>query len=512
MNALKIGWSSRDVSTNKPVNIPGQFAMRISRGIMDPVSVTALVIDNGEDMVAFLSADLVVFRSNLLDEIRAKVKQCQPDFPVEKIIASATHTHTAPGHWTDKAAGKETGSSTPQLNCVPHDGVEIASSDEYRDFLSSQAAEAICEAYARRTPGGIAFGYGYAVVAHSRRVVYFDDISQRGGSNNGFMVDGHAKMYGNTRDDNFSHYEAGADHFVNLLYTFDQQNKLTGAIVNVPCPSQCSESRYQISADYWHDTREAIRREHGNIFILPQCAAAGDLSPRLLHYKEAQDRRFRLKYDSQTPGQTIDKDLGERKDIAERLAAAFSEVLSWAKNDIQTALPLKHVVTTIELEKRLITPAEYQFACERLEALQKEQFTTEGTPLERLNVNSRLVSQRGRFERIITRYKTQQQSPTLPMEMHVLRLGEVAFATNRFEYYMDFMHRIQARSPFLQTFVVQLTAVPGMDGGTYLATERAVEGQGYSACLFCNLVSPKGGQQIVDETVRILKELHGGGN
>ncbi|NLF94364.1 MAG: hypothetical protein GX564_10805, partial [Oligosphaeraceae bacterium] len=46
MNALKIGWSSRDVSTTKPINIPGQFAMRISRGIMDPVTVTALVIDN----------------------------------------------------------------------------------------------------------------------------------------------------------------------------------------------------------------------------------------------------------------------------------------------------------------------------------------------------------------------------------------------------------------------------------------------------------------------------------
>ncbi len=509
MNELKIGWASRDVSTNKPINIPGQFSMRISLGIMDPVTVTALVIDNSEEMVVFLSADLVVIRSYLLDEIRQKVGKLCPAVPVEKIIMNATHTHTAPSHYTDKAAGWETGSSTAQVNSVPHDGVEIASSDEYRDFLSSKAAEAICEAYDQRAPGGIAFGYGYAVVAHSRRVVYFDDISKRGGASNGFMVDGKAKMYGNTKDDNFSHYEAGADHFVNLLYTFDEQKKLTGAIINVPAPSQCSESRYQISADYWHDTRVAIRQKYGNIFILPQCAAAGDLAPRVLHYKEAQARRFRLKYDTQTPDQPIDKDLGERKDIAERIAGAFCEVLNWARNDIQTALPITHVVKTLELEKRLITAEEYEFARENLEALQKEQFSTEGTPLERLGSNSRLVAQRGRFERVVLRYESQNAAPTLPMEMHVLRLGEVAFATNRFEYYLDFMHRIQARSPFVQTFVVQLCGVPGPDGGTYLATERGVEGNGYSACLFCNLVSANGGQQIVDETVRILNDLHG---
>ncbi len=46
-----IGWAERDVSTAEPVDIPGRFHMRISLGIIDPVTITALVIDNGEDMV-----------------------------------------------------------------------------------------------------------------------------------------------------------------------------------------------------------------------------------------------------------------------------------------------------------------------------------------------------------------------------------------------------------------------------------------------------------------------------
>ena len=159
----------------------------------------------------------------------------------------------------------------------PHDGIEVASSDEYRSFLVEQASSAVCEAYANRKPGGIAYGYGYAVVGHNRRVVYFDDVSKRPDAvvNSTNRVDGHARMYGNTDDPQFSHYEAGADHFVNLLFTFDSQQQLTGAIVNVACPSQNSEHEYRISADFWHDVRNAIRAKYGEIFILPQCAAAG---------------------------------------------------------------------------------------------------------------------------------------------------------------------------------------------------------------------------------------------
>ena len=505
MNELKIGWASRDVSTTKPINIPGQFHMRISQGILDPVTITALVIDSGSDLVAFLSADLVVIRSNLLDEVRAKVTKLCPGFPTEKILMNATHTHTGASHYAEKGIDKiMTGSSTATPEEVPHPGVEIASSDAYRDYLSTEAAEAVCEAYNGRAAGGVAYGYGFAVVSHSRRVIYFDDTSKRPGAQvNGYRVDGHGVMYGNTNDDNFSHYEAGADHFVNLFYTFDPAGTLTGAIINVPCPSQNSEHERLLSADYWNDVRLAIRKQYGNIFILPQCAAGGDLSPRILHYKKAQERRFRLKYGEEQTERAA------RKDIAERVAAAFTEVLSWARKDIRTALPLTHIVETVNLDKRRISDAEYAFAKQKLDELNQVPFQTEGeNPVKMLDFNSSLVAQRNRFVRIVFRYQTQDAEPSLPMEMHVLRIGNIAFASNRFELYMDFMHRIQARSPFEQTFIIQLAGTPGADGGTYLATERGAANKGYSACLFCNLVSPKGGQEMVDETVSILKNIY----
>ena len=503
MNGIRIGWASRDVSTDKPISIPGQFHIRVSKGIMDPVTTTALVLDDGSDCVIFVSCDLVVMRSGLLDEIRAKTQALRPEIPVEKILASATHTHTGPSHYREGRNTQATGSLNDE---IPLHGIEIYSSDLYRQELSTAIAGMIVEAWDNRAPGGIAYGYGYAVVAHSRRVCYSDDVSTRPGAerNSTYGIHGHAVMYGNTDDPNFSHYEAGADHFINLLYTFGADGRLTGAIVNIPCPSQNSEGEEMLSADYWHDVRAAIRKKHGDIFILPQCAAAGDLSPRILHYKKAQERRFRLKY-----GEGNKTEMCARKDIAERVAAAFDEVLAWAGKDIRSEAKIDHRVSQMRLARRIITEEEYRMAVSGLEQELAERFVDTGDPMKDLRYNSILVAKRNRYRGVIDRWELQKKETTLPMELHVLRVGEIAFASNRFELYMDYQHRIQARSPFEQTFIIQLAGQPGEEGGTYLCTERGEANRSYSASVFCNQACPAAGQQIVEETVRQLKAIYG---
>ena len=498
MGKLLIGWGRRDYSTDRPVNIPGQFHMRINKGPLDAVTANALVIDDGENSVIFCSCDIVVLLYHMLDLVREKVAKADASIPVMNIILNATHTHCGP----------DTGKWEPAFEYP----MEVANSDETREFVTDKIAEAIVEAWQTRKPGKYAYGYGYAVVAHSRRVCYFDDVSKRPGAinNSTHGVNGTSVMYGNTNDDNFSSYEAGADHFVNLLYTFDEKDNLTGAIVNVPCPSQNSEHMWQLTADYWHDVRTAIRAKHGDINVISQCAAAGDLSPRILHYKAAQARRFALKYgvDPNAENRSTETELAARKDIAERVAAAFDEVLSWAQKDKRSEGTIKHVVETVELSRRLITDEEYEMNVKGYEAECKKPLVTEGTPEEILMANSGLMSLRNRHKQIIDRYELQKKQPKLPMELHVVGLDDIAFATNRFELYMDFQHRMQARSPFEQTFIIQLTGQPGVEGGTYLCTERGFKGRGYSASMYCNIVSPQGGQELVEETVKILKEIH----
>ena len=108
------------------------------------------------------------------------------------------------------------------------------------------------------------------------------------------------------------------------------------------------------------------------------------------------------------------------------------------------------------------------------------------------------------YQRVVDRYQEQQagRATSYPMELHVVRLGDVAIATNDFELFTDYGVQIQARSPAGQTFVIQLAGP-----ATYLPTERAVRAGGYSAIVENNLVGPEGGQVLVDRTVEAINEL-----
>ena len=450
MGNLKIGWGKRELSMEGPVLIPGQMYMRVSEGVHDPLFATALCVDNGQDCVIFCTADVVVLRGGVIGITRDKVAALCPELPVDKIIMGATHTHSG-GCVTD------TPEKTP-------DGQEIYPGAKYRDYFTTQCAEAIVQAWNSRSSAGMAYGYGYAVVAHSRRSTYMYDYSTK--KTNNVAPNGHAVMYGKTNDEWFAGFEAGADHFLNLMFTFDENRKLTGIVVNVPCPSQLSEHFTKFSADYWHNVREMIAREYGEeVYVLPQCAAAGDLSPRILHYHKAQARRMALKYDLHyTPGavkanspEEYQKVMGERYDIAERITDGIREVYAWAKKDIRTDVKISHKALDMELMRRMITEEEKLWCESNIEQMQQQiPDPATCTPEEYRKAQSRYNSVKGRNERAIGRYYDQQNEPNLSTHVHVVQIDDIAFATIRFELYMDFMHRLQARSPFVQTFVVQL--------------------------------------------------------
>ena len=88
------------------------------------------------------------------------------------------------------------------------------------------------------------------------------------------------------------------------------------------------------------------------------------------------------------------------------------------------------------------------------------------------------------------------------MEMHAIRLGDIAICTNRFELYTEYGIRMKSRSKALQTFVIQLTGP-----GSYLATGEAEAGGGYSAIINSCQVGPKGGDFLVEETVKAINAM-----
>jgi hypothetical protein len=89
------------------------------------------------------------------------------------------------------------------------------------------------------------------------------------------------------------------------------------------------------------------------------------------------------------------------------------------------------------------------------------------------------------------------------MEFHAIRLGNVVFVTNPFELFLDYGHRIKARSVAEQTFIVELC---GGTGG-YLPSARAEQHGGYGGLIINGQVGSEGGKLLVDTTVKTIAEL-----
>ena len=289
-------------------------------------------------------------------------------------------------------------------------------------------------------------------------------------------------------------------------FTFDEGGKLTGALVNVPCPSQCTEHEEFTSADYWNEAREAIRKEFGNIYILPQCAAAGDLSPHLLHQKEARERQVRLRFGDDPKAEKFKFPIEyySRRELGEKIAHAVKDGFGWASKEKYTEMPICHVAETLELDRWQVTQQQYDEAKENLQILSQGSFQHTEDPYADFKVNTRRSSELSRCEGVMARFEDKREKE--PCRIHVVKVGDIAFTSCPHELYIDYQHRIQARSPFAQTFMVQLAASEvGAHG--YLATERAAANKGYSAISYSCHVSPKGGQEMVERTLEILDKM-----
>ncbi len=479
---IRIGWASRDITPDRPVSLRGLFNLRIAARVQDPLTLTALAIESGGEQAIIVSIDTCAVDDELLAVSREKVADRLPGLDPRKLIASATHTHTAP--FAGGAVGLQ--KDTEYLDDIVAKYPDYMPTSQYTDLVVNGLVDAVCEAWDNRAEGLVGWGYSYAVVGENRRVRYFDD---------------HALMYGSTAAADFSHIEGHVDHGVYLLFTYDPEQNLTGVLVNVASPSQASESGQDfVSADFWHDVRVELRKRYGEgLFVLPQCSAAGDQSPHRLVNTRAEQRMLALKY-GEGRGRPLNDAL--RLDIAKRIAYAVDDAEPAVRKDLRDDAVLKHEYRDLELPHWDVTEKEYEAARAEMDEL--------AAKLEGLECGDRLdstyTSLRSRIgwcKRAVDRYEN--PLPFVPIQMNVLRLGDVAFVTSPFEYYLDFGDRIKGRSAAVQTFVVQLAG-----GGSYLATERAASGLSYGAVPASCKVSPAGGQVIVDEAVSIIEEMFEG--
>ena len=471
---LSVGAASCDITPEMPSFLAGQFSARVSKGVEYPLTANILALESREgdkslDSAMIIGVDIAVARASFLLPVRQAILQQLPEFDADKLIIAATHTHSAPpsqdGHFKQQ------------------EGVQVPS--DYVKFAASRIGPAAKQAWDKRRPARFSFGLGHAVVAYNRRAVY---------------ADGTAVMYGKTNDPNFRAIEGMEDHDVDSMFFWDMNDKLLAMLVNVSCPSQEVESNRLLSSDFWGLTRKQLREKYGrHVVVVGLCGAAGDQSPHL-RYRQAADNRM-----------TNLRKLDRLQEIARRIVRGVDEVYDVVQNAKEENVVLKHQHAILNLPQRIVTEAEYAACKAEAERLKASPGNKRGS------WNARVVA---RYERLKT-----DPHPVLPTPVNVLRIGDTALCTNQFELYTDFAIQIKARSKAVQTSVVQLANGAGKpqppddasedeklqwhysSGGTYLPSERAVEGGGYGAVIQSNLVGPEGGQVLVEETLKMIDAM-----
>jgi len=468
---LRIGWSIDDITPNGPAILFGQYYDRVSTYVQSPLKVTACAIEStdekgNKEQAIMVSADLVEVSRGLQEALKNSVKKQIPDFDPRKLFINATHTHSAPNPDVAGAYGK---------------------------MVVERASKAAVAAWNNRKPAGISRALGYAVVGHNRRAQY---------------ANGTTEMYGATDRKDFIGMEGATDPGVDMLYCWNLNKELTGIIMNVSCPAQVTEAKYYVSADYWSEVRKHLDKKFsGKVYVLTQCGAAGDLSPRDL------PRAYRA-------GEPNMWDIPGIIEIGRRLAQVIDATYPDAMKNIQTSPIFKHDVADVDLPRRKVTEKEYQKALKIVTEIRAREPKDANSPntawnrfLKEMHDNEKIRAfgpwdnKESDFgivkinERVLNIYTNKDKLPVYPVELHVIRLGDVAIASNPFELYVDYGFGMKGRSKANQTFVVQLCG----DYGDYLPTARAIPGGQYSALV--SFVGPEGGQMLVDTTVNMINRM-----
>lgn len=500
MSKIKIGWGEEKFVFPKPVSLRGQFAKRISQYEEKPLTATALAIedDKGEQMI-FCSVDLVSVSYVFMDEIRKRLEDNILGIIPEKVIVSAIHTHTGPSYAGADLNSITRDSVTAQellVSMLPKDrqyiekvnvdhNDDIMSEEEVLEEVASKTVCAIIAAWKNRKEGGFSNAFGRAAVGMCRRVSYSDGTSQ---------------MWGDTNCAVFTELEGGNDSGIELMYMFDSDEKLTGIVANLACPAQCVQHRLFISPDFWGEVKMLLRQHFGEeIFLLTLCSAAGDQCPvDLIRWVEPEsdlnDPNLKRNNPLKRKADPSMFDLDGMRKVGKRIANEIIDVFACGLDAPQSNVDFTHQVHNMQLPLRRATLEEGIVARREIQNyLQNTTGDVDFNDLAKLEIHLG----------ILCRLELQEKLEIVDTEVHIIRLGSIAIATNPFELFLDYGNQIKARSFAEQTFIVQLACASEW----YLPTEKAEKGGHYSAFIPTGSVGHAGGEQLVRETLHHINKM-----
>ena len=501
MSKLLIGWAEETLVPEKKLRLQGQLYERISQYVESEITATAMAVESGDEYMIMVSADLTGIPEFLMEAIRANIAKKTPEIDPMKVMVAVTHTHTShsvadPNPQKDKIRPMtakeillEFMNENQQYKALVEADDSVMDPKDATLFIAEQVAKAVDKAWKNRAEALYANEFGRAAVGMCRRVSYDD---------------GTAEMWGDSNTANFTALEGGNDSGIELIYTFDKDKNLTGVVANIACPSQILEQRSFISADFWGRAKANIREKLGkNVHLLALGGAGGDQCPRdLVRWVQPEtpidDPHVKRKYPIRRKADPSMFDISGCNRAGKRISNEILSVLEEI-TEYKSEAKLEHRVMNIDLPLRKATKTEYQNAVREI-----QYYIDKNSGRAEMNFEdyAKMYVHIG----LVSRFRYQQFTETYTVESHIIRFGDVAFATNPFELFLDFGNRLKARSYAAQTFIVQLCC----GKGGYLPTEKAEKAGHYSAYITSGNVGHEGGDIFIREQLKNINEMFEG--
>jgi neutral ceramidase len=447
---LKAGAATSNITPPLGKDIIGGFQPFPSKHIHDELHARCLVLDDGKTRLALVVCDLLGIHRNVSDLAR-KLIQESSGIPPERVLISATHTHSA--------------SSALGQNRFKHDQ-EV---DEYQQFVARRIADGVKRAVNRLRPAQIGFGTAQAPEHIFNRRWYMKPGTM---PLNPFGELDQVKMNPPAGSPNLLEPAGPTDPTISFLAVRDMDGKPISVYAAYSLHYVGGVADADISADYFgmfcSHLEHLLEADHptGPFVALLANGTSGDIN----------NINFRNPRPRQDP-------YVQMRIVAEDVATKVHEALGKVEYKSKVTLDARYRELAVTWRKP--TPEQAAWAKATLE---------KGPAAEGKTDLSYIYAER------TTRLAEYPETAKVPLQ--VLRIGDVCLGTMPCEVFCEIGLDFKSRSPLPKSFLVSL----GHGYLGYLPTPRQHRLGGYETWIGTNRLEPNASEKMLDSLLEMAKE------
>lgn len=449
------GASTTNITPPLGAGIVGNFGIPPPAAhVHDELHVRTLVLDDGENRLAFVIVDNVGINRKVFDEAKRMIGE-ETQIPQDHILMAANHTHSA------VSAG---GTGEKRRGWNPDQPL-----DEYQSFIARRMADGVRMAVNNLEPARIGWGSGN-VPQHlfNRRWRMKEKVL------NPFGEMDQVQFNPGINNPNKDRPASGTDPEVSFLALQSTEGRPIALLANYSLHYVGGVPKDHISGDYFavfadriQELLQADRQSPPFVGIMSN-GTSGDVN----------NVNFAGKGESHQP-------YAKMKIVADDVA---DEVMQVYKNlEFQNWVPLKAAQTELTLQVRKASPQMLERA-EKIIARPEE--TKPDHPLEKTYA-----------QRIVQISK--EWPDTVPVILQTFTIGDLGIAAIPFEVFTETGLEIKKKSPLKNTFTIELAN--GSYG--YLPTPAQHELGGYETWLSTNKVEKEASVKIAAEILTLFNQI-----